>query len=342
MAVESERAAMPSRNGRGRRRAVLAGGARLPVWDAGGELLLVGALVASVVAAACSYQRVAPLHTYPAIPPDVAATERAAAPAVDTTAGLAGPPAGETRSEWLAAWLQGPAGVVATAEERREYLGLGDDAERERFVREFWRRRAVAGEEESFLREFARRVGLADRLFGRPGIEGWRTVFGHVLLALGEPERVEIVPPQLTLPGDKVTPASRPLAPGAPAAEGVAVIWHYGSRLRLPTGERIPTLPYILGAVPFTFYGGFWRMACSPAYDATTRLGAIQDEPIMLEHTRTLAAEGTFSRRIRSWHDVETCPAYDRRFLQQAARATLRGDHAARVAGGSQSRAPGR
>lgn len=298
---------------------------------------LAAAVTVFAAAAGCAYQRVAPLHSYPDIPPDVSAVEEAVtrAQGAGVAVGLAEPPAGMSRSAWLASWLDGPAGVIATPQERRQFEQLTADAQRERFVREFWRRRSADGAGEEFLAEFARRVRLADQLFGRPGVEGWRTVFGQVLLALGQPDRVEIVPPQLPVAGAaqrKSKPAAGAeaanggggLVPGAPAREGVAVIWHYGERLQLPAGERIPTLPYILGAVPFTFYGGFWRMACYPAYDATTRLGSIQDEPITIEHTRTLAAEGTFSRRIRGWHDVEACPAYDRRFLAQAARATLR------------------
>ena len=55
--------------------------------------------------------------------------------------GLAGPAEGESIAQWADRWMDGPARLIATGEEKEIYASLGSARERLQFIRLFWERR---------------------------------------------------------------------------------------------------------------------------------------------------------------------------------------------------------
>ena len=75
-------------------------------------------------------------------------------------------------------WLDGMHYVISPSE-RETFLALDTDAERARFVEEFWKRHDRG--------EYYRRLAFANREFGRTGLAGWETGPGHAYIAYGYP-----------------------------------------------------------------------------------------------------------------------------------------------------------
>jgi GWxTD domain-containing protein len=86
-------------------------------------------------------------------------------------------------------WMDSPAGLLATAEERAAYQRLDDRARRVDFIADFWARRdPVAATRVNELRqEFEARLEFVNQNFDEPGLEGWQTHRGRVYLVLGPP-----------------------------------------------------------------------------------------------------------------------------------------------------------
>jgi GWxTD domain-containing protein len=153
-------------------------------------------------------------------------------------------------------WLDGPAGLIATAAERERHAALSTEFERETFVREFWARRdRTPGDGVNEARqEFERRVAVAQRAFGSEGEPGWSTGFGMALLVVGFPYNVTL------RRGDYEQSRDASFAIPASANNGDEIVWHY-----VPAG-----LSPALGAGPiytdvfFHYIGHRWRMACGP------------------------------------------------------------------------------
>lgn len=93
----------------------------------------------------------------------------------------------------LSHWLVGPIARMATPEEAREYLSLGNDLAAIDFIEGFWRRRdSEPGDRDNPARlTFERRAEEADRLYSEASVLGRRTPRGTIHVLYGEPADVE-------------------------------------------------------------------------------------------------------------------------------------------------------
>ena len=89
-------------------------------------------------------------------------------------------------------WVDEDVAYIITPEEKRAFLLLKSDAERERFIAQFWRARdANAGERENAYRtEHYRRFAFANQNFGVGTLPGWKTARGRIYITMGEPDEI--------------------------------------------------------------------------------------------------------------------------------------------------------
>jgi GWxTD domain-containing protein len=118
-----------------------------------------------------------------------ACSSTAAGPSTLSAAELANPLLGPAHSQWLV----GPIGVMATREERAEFLCLASDEAAEAFIEGFWeRRKPFPLRPDNPLREtFDARAAEADRLYSEAGYLGRRTARGAVHVLFGPPPEVD-------------------------------------------------------------------------------------------------------------------------------------------------------
>jgi GWxTD domain-containing protein len=79
--------------------------------------------------------------------------------------------------------------------ERREAAGLKTDAEWERFIEQFWRRRNPNPEKrENLLKEeHYRRISYANQRYGEASTPGWRTERGRLYISYGPPDEITVL-----------------------------------------------------------------------------------------------------------------------------------------------------
>ena len=92
-------------------------------------------------------------------------------------------------------WFQDDVPDIITESERRAFLGLGTEEEREQFIEIFWRdRNPEPGSPTNSVRdEHYRRLAYADEHFAS-GIVGRKTDRGHIYIIWGPPDEVESHP----------------------------------------------------------------------------------------------------------------------------------------------------
>lgn len=92
-------------------------------------------------------------------------------------------------------WLDQDVPYLITKEERRAFMSLQTDEERENFIENFWRRRDPNPdtEENEFREEYYERIAYANERF-TSGIPGWRTDRGRIYIAWGKPDSIESRP----------------------------------------------------------------------------------------------------------------------------------------------------
>lgn len=92
-------------------------------------------------------------------------------------------------------WLDQDVPYIITKEERRAFMTLQTDEERENFIENFWRRRDPNPdtEENEFREEYYERIAYANERF-TSGIPGWRTDRGRIYIAWGKPDSIESRP----------------------------------------------------------------------------------------------------------------------------------------------------
>ena len=92
-------------------------------------------------------------------------------------------------------WLRDEVPDIITDEERRAFLQLGTNEEREQFIESFWDRRNPNPEspENAFREEHYRRLAYADGHFAS-GIPGRKTDRGHIYILWGPPDEIESHP----------------------------------------------------------------------------------------------------------------------------------------------------
>ncbi len=92
-------------------------------------------------------------------------------------------------------WLDNDVAYIITKEERRAFMSLQTDEERENFIENFWRRRDPDPdtEENEYREEYYERIAYANEKF-TSGIPGWKTDRGRIYIAWGKPDSVEAHP----------------------------------------------------------------------------------------------------------------------------------------------------
>ena len=89
-------------------------------------------------------------------------------------------------------WVDEDVAYIITAEEKRAFLLLRSDAERERFIEQFWRARdsKAGGSQNAYRAEHYSRFAHANQNFGVGNIPGWKTARGRIYITLGQPDEI--------------------------------------------------------------------------------------------------------------------------------------------------------
>ncbi|RMH34376.1 MAG: GWxTD domain-containing protein [Acidobacteria bacterium] len=92
-------------------------------------------------------------------------------------------------------WLEKDVVYIITPEEKKAFLALETDEERENFIENFWRRRDPNPdtEENEFREEYYERIAYANQHF-TSGIPGWKTDRGRIYIMYGKPDSIESYP----------------------------------------------------------------------------------------------------------------------------------------------------
>lgn len=92
-------------------------------------------------------------------------------------------------------WLEEEVPYIITDEERKAFLQLATNEEREQFIESFWQRRDPTPDtvENEFKEEHYRRIAYANERFAS-GIPGWRTDRGRIYIIWGAPDEIESHP----------------------------------------------------------------------------------------------------------------------------------------------------
>jgi len=89
-------------------------------------------------------------------------------------------------------WIEAEVPYIISAEEKKDFLALTTDAERDSFIESFWRIRnpQPGAETNPYKQEHYRRLAYANETFGTRKFEdGWRTDRGRMYIVLGEPKQ---------------------------------------------------------------------------------------------------------------------------------------------------------
>ena len=89
-------------------------------------------------------------------------------------------------------WVDEDVAYIITPEEKRAFLLLKSDAERERFIEQFWRARdsKAGGNQNAYRAEHYRRFAHANQNFGVGNVPGWKTARGRIYITLGQPDEI--------------------------------------------------------------------------------------------------------------------------------------------------------
>ncbi len=97
----------------------------------------------------------------------------------------------ELRGEYRK-WLDEDVRWIISDEERKAFMQLSNDEERDQFIEAFWQRRNPDpdSEDNAFKEEHYRRIAYANEHFAA-GIPGWKSDRGHMYIAFGPPDEIE-------------------------------------------------------------------------------------------------------------------------------------------------------
>lgn len=92
-------------------------------------------------------------------------------------------------------WVNNDVAYIITKEERKAFMALVTDEERENFIENFWRRRDPNPdtEENEYREEYYERIAYSNEHFAS-GIPGWKTDRGRTYIAWGKPDSIESHP----------------------------------------------------------------------------------------------------------------------------------------------------
>jgi len=89
-------------------------------------------------------------------------------------------------------WIVEEVPYIISSDERKAFLALKSDAERDEFIKVFWdiRNPKPNSDTNEFREEHYRRLAYANQFFGNiKAQDGWRTDQGHIYIVLGEPKQ---------------------------------------------------------------------------------------------------------------------------------------------------------
>lgn len=89
-------------------------------------------------------------------------------------------------------WLSEDVVYIITPEEKRAFLMLSSDNQREQFIDVFWRRRDVnpATSENEYRAEHYARIAYANQNFAFGDVAGWQTDRGRIYITHGKPDEI--------------------------------------------------------------------------------------------------------------------------------------------------------
>jgi GWxTD domain-containing protein len=92
-------------------------------------------------------------------------------------------------------WLNQEVPYIITDDERKAFMNLGNEEEREAFIESFWQRRNPNPDspENEYREEHYRRIAYANEHFAA-GKPGWKTDRGHIYIAYGAPDSIDSHP----------------------------------------------------------------------------------------------------------------------------------------------------
>ncbi|HWF67123.1 MAG TPA: GWxTD domain-containing protein [Acidobacteriaceae bacterium] len=92
-------------------------------------------------------------------------------------------------------WLDQDVRWIITDQERKAFMGLSNDEERDAFIEQFWRRRNPDPQspDNSYREEIYRRIAYSNEHFSA-GKQGWLTDRGHMYIAWGPPDSIDSHP----------------------------------------------------------------------------------------------------------------------------------------------------
>lgn len=92
-------------------------------------------------------------------------------------------------------WMNTDVAYIITKDEKKAFMALTTDEERENFIENFWRRRDPNPdtEENEYREEYYERIAYANEHF-TSGIPGWKTDRGRIYIAWGKPDSIETHP----------------------------------------------------------------------------------------------------------------------------------------------------
>ena len=98
-------------------------------------------------------------------------------------------------SETYKKWLNEDVRWIITDQEKKAFLSLSNDEERDAFIEQFWRRRNPNPDspENEFREEHYRRIAYANEHYAA-GKPGWMTDRGHIYIAFGPPDSIDSHP----------------------------------------------------------------------------------------------------------------------------------------------------
>ncbi len=88
-------------------------------------------------------------------------------------------------------WLEGPASLLITKQEREAFQALRTEEQRDQYIERFWELRnpKLGSAANEFKEEFFSRVAYANAFYGNDaGVEGWRTDRGRAYILFGKPQ----------------------------------------------------------------------------------------------------------------------------------------------------------
>jgi GWxTD domain-containing protein len=89
-------------------------------------------------------------------------------------------------------WLNQEVNYIISTDERKAFLGLANDKERDHFIENFWalRNPDPHSEGNSYREEHYRRLAYANQTYGNPAVgDGWHTDMGQIYITLGAPKQ---------------------------------------------------------------------------------------------------------------------------------------------------------